>query len=87
MQDSINRLMEEISAIMDRKVHSAWLYGSVVLDDFHLGWSDIDLLVLTESPITAEQARTLLTLRQTLTEKEPGNPYYRLFEGIIAPLD
>ena len=84
MRQSINRVTEEIAAIMDGKVHSAWLYGSVVLDDFRLGWSDIDLLVLTESPITEDQARALLTLRQALAGKEPGNPYYRSFEGIIA---
>ena len=87
MQASINRLTEEINAILDGKLHSVWLYGSAVLDDFRLGWSDIDLLVLTESPITADQAQTLLTLRQTLSGKEQGNPYYRSFEGIIASLD
>ncbi|MBR4538818.1 MAG: nucleotidyltransferase domain-containing protein [Clostridia bacterium] len=87
MQQSIKRVTEEIAAILNGKVHSAWLYGSAVLDDFQLGWSDIDLLVLTERPITEDQAQTLLTLRQELSGKEPENPYYRSFEGIIANVD
>ena len=87
MLESIARMTEEIAAVMDRRVHSAWLYGSVVLDDFRLGWSDIDFIVLTDGPISDGQAQKLLTLRQAMLEREPGNPYYRSFEGIIADLD
>ncbi len=84
MLGSIARMTEEITAVMDRRVHSAWLYGSVVLNDFRLGWSDIDCIVLTDGPIIDSQARRLLTLRQAMLERDPGNPYYRAFEGIIA---
>ena len=84
MLESIACMTEEIAAIMDGRVHSAWLYGSVVLDDFRLGWSDIDFIVLTDGPISDSQAQKLLTLRQAMLEKEPGNPYYRSFEGMIA---
>ena len=87
MQKSINKVTEEIAAVLNGRVHSAWLYGSAVLDDFRLGWSDIDLLVLTLDLITESQAQALLTLRQTLSGREPENPYYRLFEGIIASLN
>lgn len=81
---SIERMAERIAGILDGDVHSIWLYGSVVLDDFRPGWSDIDLLVLTSRPVTEDRARELLTLRQAMTEAEPDNPYYRAFEGIIA---
>lgn len=87
MLESITKMTNEISAIMDGKIHNAWLYGSVVLDDFRLGWSDIDFIVLTSEKITERQAQSLVTLRQTLLKKEPENPYYRSFEGIIANLD
>lgn len=60
------------------------LYGSVTLGDFHLGWSDIDLLCLTDAPIPDAAAETLVMLRQTLLAVEPDNPYYRTFEGAIA---
>ncbi len=84
MLESVARMTEEIVAVMDRRVHSAWLYGSVALNDFRLGWSDIDYIVLTDGPISESQSRRLLTLRQAMLEREPGNPYYRSFEGIIA---
>ncbi len=84
LNQSIDRIVDRIRMILDGKVHSIWLYGSVVLDDFRLGWSDIDLLVLSDSQITACQAQQLVGLRQTMLETEPDNPYYRSFEGIIA---
>ncbi|MBR3106569.1 MAG: DUF4111 domain-containing protein [Clostridia bacterium] len=67
-------------------LHSVWLYGSIVLDDFQPGWSDIDLIALATDPITPEQADRLVTLRQALTEEEPSNRYYRWMEGIIVPV-
>ena len=81
---SIGRMTAEAAGIVDGRIHSVWLYGSAVLGDFRPGWSDIDLLVLTEAPITENQALALVGLRQTLTEAEPENPYYRIMEGIIA---
>ncbi len=84
LNQSVERLTGRIVSILDNNVHSIWLYGSVVLDDFRLGWSDIDLLVLSNSPITERQARQLVGLRQAMLETEPDNPYYRSFEGIIA---
>ena len=81
---SIDAMAGEIGRIVP--LHSVWLYGSVVLDDFQPGWSDIDLIALTAAPITQEQAERLVTLRQAMTEKEPSNPYYRWMEGIVVPL-
>jgi len=84
MNQSIRRMTEKITGNLEGNVHSIWLYGSVVLDDFRPGWSDIDLLVLAADKLTDRQARELLMLRQTMAEAEPGNPYYRFFEGVIA---
>ncbi len=78
------RMTDRIVRILDRQVHSIWLYGSAVLDDFRPGWSDIDLLVLAEGQITRQQALQLVGLRQAMTEAEPDEPDYRSFEGIIA---
>ena len=86
LKDSIKKMTAEIAAVLNENGPSVYLYGSVVLGDFRLGWSDIDLLVLTREPITAVQAEKLLHLRQSLTEGEPENPYYRLFEGGMLPL-
>ena len=83
----MERMTREITAILGKKAHSLWLYGSVVLDDFRLGWSDVDFLALSSGPLTAEEAERLLLLRQRLSAQEPGNPYYRCFEGIVADRD
>lgn len=65
---------------------SVYLYGSLALDDFCPGWSDIDLLCLTREEISPVQAETLAALRQTLLADAPGNPYYRAFEGGMLAL-
>lgn len=87
MIGSIRKLTAAIDEVLGGSLHSVWLYGSVVLDDFRPGWSDIDILALTKAPITESQAEALLLLRQRLYEAEPENPYYRAFEGIVAQKD
>ena len=79
-------LAREMRGILAEKLHSVWLYGSVVMDDFCPGWSDIDFIALTGSPPTGAEAERLLTLRQQLSERFPDNPHYRCFEGITASL-
>lgn len=87
MFDSVNRTAAEIAARLDCELDSFWLYGSAVMDDFRLGWSDIDFIALANGEITEEAAQRLLMLRQELKEKEPKNPYYRLFEGVIVNIE
>ena len=84
---AITRMMNETASITAGRMYGAWLYGSAALDDFQLGWSDIDFVVLTEEPISEKQAEKLLMLRQDMQEKEPDNRYYRSFEGVIANLN
>lgn len=87
MQNAIERMCNAICDILHDNVLCMYLFGSVTMDDFQPGWSDIDFLCLTEHPITDTQAQLLLPLRQTLLKNEPGNPYYRSFEGIITSLE
>ena len=84
LQRSIQTMAQEISSVLPQ--HSFWLYGSVVLDDFRLGWSDIDFIAFTKQTIEPERANRLLLLRQTLSERHPDNPFYRCFEGVIVHL-
>ena len=81
LMHSIQNMTDEIVNILSANNPSVYLYGSVALDDFQFGWSDIDILVLTEKQISREHAESLVHLRQELTGREPENPYYRLFEG------
>ena len=87
LQTAITTLSQRIAAILEPFAPSIYLYGSCVLNDFKMGWSDIDILVLTKTPISEEQAARLVTLRQTLLEEEPNNPYFRSFEGGMLTLD
>lgn len=79
-------MVSAISEILSDNLLSIYLYGSSVLDDFRLGWSDIDILVLTQKRISQAQAQELVTLRQSLLENTPENPYYCLFEGGMLTL-
>ena len=80
-QLAINRTVREISHILADCEPTIYMYGSSALDDFKLGWSDIDILVLTEKQISESQANSLVGLRQAMLSKEPDNLYYRSFEG------
>lgn len=81
MQTSISKMVQRIVHILAPCSPSIYLYGSVVLEDFKLGWSDIDILVLCRTKISEELANQLVGLRQSMLADEPGNPYYRAFEG------
>ncbi len=81
------RMMDEIASRVDGRVYGAWLCGSTVMGDFQLGWSDIDFVVLVDGPVSESQAESLLMLRQDMLRTEPGNLYYRSFEGVIASLN
>ena len=87
MKKSIDVLMDSVRMILEENGISAYLFGSICLDDFKLGWSDIDVLILTEKTISEKQAEQLVNLRQTLLETYHGNPYYRSFEGGILSLN
>ena len=81
LKEAIQIMADEIVTILADNKTTIYLYGSVALDDFKLGWSDIDILVLTEYEITEQQSEELVGLRQSLLERYPGNMYFRLFEG------
>ena len=87
MSDAVARMSDEIVSAAGGNVYGIWLYGSAVLDDFRPGWSDIDFVALTGGPVSESQAGRMLLLRQEMLGREPGNPYYRSFEGIIAGLE
>lgn len=86
LDDSLKQLTSEMVKRLDGLCPSIYLYGSVTLDDFKEGWSDIDILVLTQEEIR-EQADSLVNLRQEMLACFPENKYFRSFEGVILSLD
>lgn len=87
MKESIDIMVNAIKNILADNNPSIYLFGSVALDDFQLGWSDIDILCVTENPISSSQAEKLLYLRQELSAKYINNPYFRAFEGGFISLE
>ncbi len=87
MNNAINNMVNKIVSIIGDCKLSIYIYGSVVLDDFKPGWSDIDILVLTRESITEPQANELVGLRGSMLAGEPHNLYYRSFEGGMLTLD
>lgn len=87
MQASIEKMTREICCELQDKQCSIYLLGSASLGDFREGWSDIDILCLTDGEVDNECMERLVDLRQRMLRKEPYNPYYRLFEGMILPLE
>lgn len=87
MQHAMSVMTGEILRTLDACHPSIYLYGSLTLDDFQPGWSDIDILCLTREPLSVRQAENLVNLRQRLQEREPENPFYRSFEGGMLTLD
>lgn len=83
---AIETMKQRLTDILAPCMPTVYLYGSIPLHDFRLGWSDIDILVLTEKPISEGQAQTLVTLRQAMLTEGPHNPYYRSFEGGMLTL-
>ena len=81
LNEAIQVMTDEIVSVLADNKPTVYLYGSVALDDFQIGWSDIDILVLTEREISEQQAKRLAGLRQDLSERYPENPYFLLFEG------
>ncbi|MDR2504656.1 MAG: nucleotidyltransferase domain-containing protein [Oscillospiraceae bacterium] len=81
LEESIKTMADAIAAALARNVPSIYLHGSIALNDFKLGWSDIDILVLTNDELTPLQAQKLLGLRQITLERFPDSAYFRLFEG------
>ena len=87
MNRSIDVMAKSISAILGDNIVCIYLYGSVVMEDIKLGWSDIDILCLTKVEISDYEAEQLVDLRQKLLKEEEANPYYRSFEGAIVSID
>lgn len=87
MNRSIDVMAKKLNAILGNNLVCIYLYGSVVMDDFKLGWSDIDILCLTKEVISDFEAEQLVDLRQNLLKDEESNQYYRSFEGAILSID
>lgn len=51
---------------------AVWAHGSLALGDFRPGRSDLDLIAVVESPLSAEQRDRLASIHRRLCEEEPA---------------
>lgn len=87
LNNAIQTMTRYITEILKGNAPSVYLYGSAAIDDFQFGWSDIDILVLTEQKISEAQAQKLVGLRQAMLDEFPENRFYRFFEGGMMTID
>ena len=76
MDNTIQRFVGKLRAILGDELCSIVLYGSYAMGDFRLGWSDLDILCLTFHSLPRETSERLVNIRQA--------PDERLFEGVVA---
>ncbi len=86
-QIALDIMKHAIVTILEPNQPTLYLLGSIVLDDFKLGWSDIDFICLTQTPVTKEQANMLLHLRTRLSREYAESQFYRSFEGAFLSLE
>ncbi|BCN30921.1 nucleotidyltransferase domain-containing protein [Anaeromicropila herbilytica] len=87
MKYAIDTMKNALVSILGDNVVSIYLYGSVAMDDFKLGWSDIDIICFIKHIMSEEQAEELVELRQNLLKLDQNNTYFRSFEGAIVSLE
>ena len=87
MNRSIDVMAKKLNTILGDNIVCIYLYGSVAMDDFKLGWNDIDILCLTKEVVSDFEAEQLVDLRQKLLKDEESNQYDRSFEGAIISID
>ena len=85
MTEVIGTMTGRLSAMLGENLCALYLYGSAASGDYREGWSDMDILALTEQSLSVEMAESLVGLRQRLCT-ETGEPRYRAFEGGILSL-
>ncbi|MBQ8186030.1 MAG: DUF4111 domain-containing protein [Clostridia bacterium] len=78
---SVNRFTDAVCAVVPDC--TVYLTGSAAAGDYRHGWSDIDMLFLTRTELTADTASALVNLRQTYAD----DPYIPRIEGGIVSAD
>ena len=64
VQTQINQCVTEICLILGTSC-ALVVHGSIALDDFHIGQSDIDILGFVDTPLTSAQLRAVMQVLVT----------------------
>jgi len=61
--------LAEIQACLGKAIDAVLVHGSIALDDFCSGWSDIDVCVVLHSPVSETQGDTLGSIHDRMQER------------------
>lgn len=75
----INKIRELLSGLSP----TIYLHGSLAGSDFKPGWSDVDLLCVTEKTIPEDIAQTLVHLRNSMRMDYSEGENFRIYEGVF----
>ncbi|MCM1043517.1 MAG: hypothetical protein NC350_04855 [Corallococcus sp.] len=81
MYGQIDEFVDAVKSVAGDNV-TGYLCGSVMYDDYREGQSNVDLLFLSEYPLSREQAVKLANLSERLAE-EKQDALYRRFDGAV----
>ena len=65
------RYLEEVDDALPGRVEGLYLVGSVALDDFRPGLSDVDFLAVLATPLAEDEVTTLGDVHERLRDKVP----------------
>ncbi len=83
--------LHHLQPILSENLHSVVLFGSVTLDDFQPGWSDVDACVVLRRPITESEAQGVGQIHDEMKKRfaqkhEAGWTSPQVIEGPYVPL-
>jgi hypothetical protein len=58
-----------IQQVLDAKLKSVYLYGSITLDDYNPAWSDVDACVVLEKPVTDQEAKSIFLIHDEMKQE------------------
>ena len=76
----VTRYLQLVDESLRGHIEGLYLVGSLALEDYQAGQSDIDFVAVTDDPLTAEEMDRLETVHQALLA-EVGRPW---FDGIYV---
>ena len=61
--------LDRVRLVLGGKLRTVYVHGSLVLDDFCPGWSDVDVCVVVNAPVSEGEASVLGTIHDEMGER------------------
>jgi len=78
---SLKEFVNKSNIILDNSIVSAYCFGSVLYEDFHSGYSDLDFFIIVDKIISEDDFTKFSSWRNEL--KNSKHPYFSVLEGEI----